>query len=46
MKRYKFNEEKFLRNFTIFSSGLAIGILIYKIVINGIAWVSTTGYFN
>lgn len=44
--KYKFNEEKFLRNFVIFSSGLAIGMLIYKIATCGIAWISTIGYFG
>ena len=41
MKKYKFNEEKFLRNFVIFSSGLSIGILVYKVASCGIAWIST-----
>lgn len=44
--KYKFNEEKFLRNFAIFSSGLAIGMLVYKIATCGIAWISTCGYFG
>ena len=44
--KYKFNEEKFLRNFAIFSSGLSIGLLIYKIATCGIAWISTCGYFG
>lgn len=44
--KYKFNEEKFLRNFAIFSSGLAIGMLVYKIATCGIAWISTTGLFG
>lgn len=44
--KYKFNEEKFLRNFAIFSSGLAIGMLIYKIATCGITWISTCGYFG
>ncbi len=46
MKRYKFNEEKFLRNIAIFSSGLSIGILVYKVASCGIAWISTIGYFG
>ncbi|MEE1143587.1 MAG: hypothetical protein U0L22_08150 [Bacteroidales bacterium] len=46
MKKYKFNEEKFLKNFAIFSSGVTIGILIYKIATCGIAWMSTTGLFG
>lgn len=46
MKKYKFNEEKFLRNFTIFNSGLAIGILVFKVASCGIAWISTIGYFG
>jgi hypothetical protein len=44
--KYKFNEEKFLRNFAIFSSGLAIGMLIYKIATCGISFMSTIGYFG
>lgn len=44
--KYRFNEEKFLRNIAIFTSGLAIGILIYKIANCGIAWISTIGYFG
>lgn len=46
MKRYKFNEEKFLKNFTIFSTGLTLGLLVYKVAINGISWISTCGYFG
>lgn len=44
--KYKFNEEKFLRNIAIFSSGLSIGMLVYKIATCGIAWISTTGLFG
>ena len=46
MKKYKFNEDKLLRNIAIFSSGLAIGMLVYKIATCGIAWISTCGYFG
>lgn len=46
MKKYRFNEEKFLKNFTIFSSGLAIGILVYKIATCGVSFISTIGYFG
>lgn len=44
--KYRFNEEKFLKNFAIFSTGLSIGILVYKIATCGIAWISTIGYFG
>lgn len=44
--KYKFNEEKFLRNFAIFSTGLTIGMLIYKIATCGISFMSTIGYFG
>ena len=46
MKKYKFNEDKFLRNIAIIS-GLGAGIaLIVKIANCGIAWLSTTGLFG
>lgn len=44
--KYKFNEDKLLRNIAIFSSGLAIGMLIYKIATCGISFMSTIGYFG
>lgn len=44
--KYRFNEEKFLKNFAIFSTGLTIGMLIYKIATCGIAWISTIRYFG
>lgn len=46
MKKYRFNEEKFLKNFAIFSSGLVIGMLVYKVANCGIAWISTIGYMG
>ena len=46
MKKYKFNEEKFLKNFTIFTTGLTVGILIFKVVTYGISFISTIGYFG
>lgn len=46
MRKYRFNEEKFLRNFAIFTSGVTIGILIYKIATCGISWISTIGYLG
>jgi len=46
MKKYRLNEDKLLRNIAIFSSGLAIGMLVYKIATCGIAWISTCGYFG
>ena len=44
--KYIFNEDKLLRNIAIFSSGLAIGMLIYKIATCGISFRSTIGYFG
>lgn len=41
-KRKMSNETKFI----IILNIIVIGILIYKIKINGIAWLSTIGYFN
>ncbi len=46
MKKYKFNEEKFLRNFTILSSVITVGIVVYKIATCGISFMSTIGYFG
>lgn len=42
-RKMRFNPDKAFRNFTILASVLTIGILIYKIATNGIAWISTTG---
>lgn len=46
MKKYKFNEDKFLRNFVILSTVVTVGILVYKVANCGIAWISTIGYFG
>lgn len=45
-RKMRFNPDKAFRNFVILSSVLTIGILIYKIATNGIAWMSTIGYFG
>lgn len=45
-RKMRFNPDRAFRNFAIFTTGLTIGILIYKIAINGIAWISTIGYFG
>lgn len=45
-RKMRFNPDKAFRNFVILSSILTIGILIYKIATNGIAWMSTIGYFG
>lgn len=45
-RKMRFNPDKAFRNFVILASVLTVGILIYKIVTNGIAWMSTTGYFG
>jgi hypothetical protein len=44
--KYKFNEEKFLRNFSILSTLITVGLLVYKVANCGIAWISTIGYFG
>lgn len=46
MKKYKFNEDKFLRNVTILGNVVTVGILVYKFATCGIAWISTIGYFG
>ena len=46
MKKYRFNEDKFLRNFTILSTVVSVGLLVYKVATCGIAWLSTIGYFG
>lgn len=45
-RKMRFNPDKAFRNFVILASILTIGILIYKIATNGIAWLSTIGYFG
>lgn len=45
-RKMRFNPDKAFRNFVILSSILTIGILIYKVATNGIAWISTIGYFG
>lgn len=46
MKKYRFNEDKFLRNITILGNVVTVGILVYKVATCGIAWISTIGYFG
>lgn len=45
-RKMKFNPDKAFRNFVILASVLTIGILIYKIATNGIAWMSTCHYLG
>lgn len=45
-KKWKFNEEKFLRNLAITVGGYEFISLIIKIATNGISWISTIGYFG
>lgn len=45
-KKMKFNSDKAFRNFAIFTTGLTLGILIYKIATNGVSFLSTIGYFG
>ena len=46
MKKYRFNEEKLLRNIVVISSIMSIGMLVYKVATCGVAWISTCGYFG
>lgn len=46
MKKYRFNEEKLLRNIVVVSSIMSLGMLVYKVASCGIAWISTIGYFG
>ena len=45
-RKMRFNLDKAFRNFAIFTTGLTIGILIYKIATNGISFISTIGYLG
>jgi hypothetical protein len=46
MKKYRWNKDKAFNNFVVLSTGVAIGMMIYKIMNEGIAWISTIGYFG
>lgn len=46
MKKYRFNEDKLLRNVCILSTVISAGVLVYKVATCGIAWISTIGYFG
>ena len=46
MKKYRFNEDKLLRNIVVVSSIMSIGMLVYKVTTCGVAWISTCGYFG
>lgn len=46
MKGYKLNKDKVFRNFVVLSTIVSFGILAYKIGHEGIAWMSTIGYFG
>ena len=45
-KKWRINEEKVLRNILVVSTLIALGLLAHKIGTNGIAWLSTMGYFG
>lgn len=45
-RKMRFNSDKAFRNFAIFTTGLTIGFLIYKIATCGISFISTIGYFG
>lgn len=46
MKKYRFNPDKAFRNFTVLSTVISVGVLVYKVANCGIAWISTCGYFG
>lgn len=46
MKKYKFNEEKVLRNILVISMVITLSLLAHKIGAKGISWISTIGYFG
>lgn len=46
MKKYRFNKDKFFRNFVILSNVVTIGLVIHKIATCGISFMSTIGYFG
>ena len=46
MKKYRFNEDKLLRNIVVLSSIVSIGMLVYKVATCGISFMSTIGYFG
>lgn len=43
--KYKFNEEKFLRNMVGLSTVISVGIVVYKIATCGISFMSTIRIF-
>lgn len=45
-RKMRFNPDKAFRNFVILANVITIGFVIYKIATNGIAWMSTIGYFG
>lgn len=45
MKKYRFNKDKFFRNFVILSNVITIGLVIHKIVTCGISFMSTIRIF-
>lgn len=42
-RKMRFNPDKAFRNSVILANIITIGLFIYKIATNGIAWMSTTG---
>lgn len=45
MKKYRFNKDKFFRNFVILSNVITIGMVIHKIATCGISFMSTIRIF-
>ena len=46
MKKYRFNEDKLLRNVCILSTVVTVGVIVYKVATCGISFFSTIGYFG
>lgn len=46
MEKYRFNEDKLLRNIFILGTVATVGIIVYKVATCGISFFSTIGYFG
>ena len=44
--KYRFNSDKLFRNFVVLTTVITAVALIVRIANNGIAWMSTIGYFG
>lgn len=45
-RKMRFNPDKAFRNFVILANVITIAVVVTKIATNGIAWLSTIGYFG